>query len=217
MKNDKTIFMTRYNPRSTYRLQFSKDFTFADAMQIIPYLDKIGIKTIYASPIFQAVSGSTHGYDITNPLKINTEIGSEKEFRDLVNKIHKMGMGWIQDIVPNHMAFSTENPWIEDVLEKGNESAYFRFFDIIPKNRKGLDSGEKLMLPFFGKTLNKLINENELSVHYTEKGFKIRYYEQEYPVSKNAYEYLLIPSKEFEVPVEIDQFFIGSKSHWQMG
>ncbi len=203
---------TIYYPATSYRLQFNKDFTFADAIKIIPYLEKTGIKTIYASPVFQAVTGSMHGYDITNPLHLNPELGTEEEFNELVELLHRRSMGWIQDIVPNHMAFSPENPWIDDVLEKGNDSDYIRFFDIISENRNGLDSGEKLMLPFFGKTLDKLIEDHELSVCYTDKGFKIRYYEQEYPVSVNAYEYLLVPSKKLDVPLVIGYFLSEAKT-----
>jgi maltooligosyltrehalose synthase len=65
-----------YNPVSTYRLQFHKDFTFSDFERIIPYLHQLGINTVYASPIFEATPGSTHGYDTVNPHQINPEIGT---------------------------------------------------------------------------------------------------------------------------------------------
>ena len=84
--------MTKYNPVSTYRLQFNKSFTLKDAETIIPYLRKSGIKTIYASPLCQAVKGSMHGYDVANPLTLNPEIGTDKEFTDLYEKIHENNM-----------------------------------------------------------------------------------------------------------------------------
>jgi (1->4)-alpha-D-glucan 1-alpha-D-glucosylmutase len=123
--------METYNPVSTYRLQFNRDFTLNDAETILPYLWKLGIKTIYASPVLTAVKGSNHGYDVTDPLKINPEIGTAADFERLLKRVHDYKMGWIQDIVPNHMAFSTENPWIYDVLEKGKNSEYYKFFDIL--------------------------------------------------------------------------------------
>ncbi|RYY86933.1 MAG: hypothetical protein EOO15_13195, partial [Chitinophagaceae bacterium] len=52
-----------YNPISTYRIQFHRDFTLADLEQQLEYFIGLGVKTIYASPIFTAVPGSTHGYD----------------------------------------------------------------------------------------------------------------------------------------------------------
>jgi (1->4)-alpha-D-glucan 1-alpha-D-glucosylmutase len=37
-------------PRATYRLQFTKDFGFAAAAELAPYLAKLGISHVYASP-----------------------------------------------------------------------------------------------------------------------------------------------------------------------
>ena len=113
--------MEVFNPLSTYRIQFNKDFDFAKTERIISYLKKMGITTIYASPVFEAQQGSMHGYDIINPLKINPDIGSEESFKKLSGYLKENGMGWLQDIVPNHMAFSPDNPWIYDVLAKGRD------------------------------------------------------------------------------------------------
>lgn len=42
----------------------------------------------------------------------------------------ELGLGWIQDIVPNHMAVSGNNGMLVDVLENGESSRYINFFDI---------------------------------------------------------------------------------------
>src|SRR5665213_579720 len=60
-------------PRATYRLQFHKGFTFQDAGALAPYLKALGVSDIYASPIFTARAGSTHGYDVIDPTRINPE------------------------------------------------------------------------------------------------------------------------------------------------
>ncbi|MBV8590297.1 MAG: hypothetical protein JO212_09600, partial [Acetobacteraceae bacterium] len=52
--------------RATARLQFHKDFTLDDGAALIPYLDRLGISHIYASPLLKARPGSTHGYDIVD-------------------------------------------------------------------------------------------------------------------------------------------------------
>ncbi|MDX5396165.1 MAG: hypothetical protein LPK21_08180, partial [Hymenobacteraceae bacterium] len=70
-------------PNSTYRIQFHKDFGFKDLLQLLPYLQQLGISTIYASPVFKARPGSTHGYDTTDVTQINPEIGTLKEFEKL--------------------------------------------------------------------------------------------------------------------------------------
>jgi (1->4)-alpha-D-glucan 1-alpha-D-glucosylmutase len=89
-------------PRATYRMQFHKDFTFADAEAQVPYLAALGISHLYASPIATARSGSTHGYDVVDPTRINPELGGEAGFRRLVDRLkaHGMGMNTVCRCVP---------------------------------------------------------------------------------------------------------------------
>ena len=61
---------------STYRLQMRGDcFTFADAEDLLPYLDDLGVSHLYLSPILTAMPGSTHGYDVTDPTTVSAELG----------------------------------------------------------------------------------------------------------------------------------------------
>ncbi|HEY7528532.1 MAG TPA: alpha-amylase family glycosyl hydrolase, partial [Candidatus Deferrimicrobiaceae bacterium] len=110
-------------PIATYRLQFNRRFRFEDARELIPYLDALGVTDLYASPLFQARRGSTHGYDLTDPTRLNPDLGSEEEFEALVRELKAGEMGLLLDIVPNHMAASSENRWWRDVLESGAGSA----------------------------------------------------------------------------------------------
>ena len=119
-----------YYPSATYRIQTSSAFDFAQIQKIIPYLEKLGISTVYSAPFFQAGQGSTHGYDVVNPHVISPEIGDEATFRQIVADLKKRRMGWVQDIVPNHMSFTVDNPWIRSVMELGSHSPYYSFFDI---------------------------------------------------------------------------------------
>ncbi|SHJ36757.1 maltooligosyl trehalose synthase [Tangfeifania diversioriginum] len=200
-----------YNPISTYRFQFNKEFTLKDAEQLIPYLQKSGVKTIYASPVFEAVKGSTHGYDVTNPLRINPEIGTEQDFENLVGKLHENGIGWVQDIVPNHMAFSPENPWIYDVLEKGRDSAFYNFFDI-QETHPDENLNGKLMLPFFGKPLEQLIEDGELSIGLDENGFRLNYFDNCYPLSVPAYPKLLDAENRVHIPLTVAAFLNAERN-----
>jgi (1->4)-alpha-D-glucan 1-alpha-D-glucosylmutase len=107
-------------PLATYRLQFNRNFKFQQARDIIQYLHDLGISDIYASPVFKAKQGSLHGYDVVDANSFNPEVGSEDNFSILSDDLSKCGMGWIQDIVPNHMCIaSNENAWWTDVLENG--------------------------------------------------------------------------------------------------
>jgi malto-oligosyltrehalose synthase len=173
-----------YNPVSTYRIQFHQGFTFADFERILPYLVKLGIKTIYASPIFEAVPGSTHGYDGLNPLKINPEIGTIQQLRKISKKLKKQGIGWIQDIVPNHMAFHPDNPWLMDVLEKGPNSAYKNYFDQSLSDR--LFKGP-IMVPFLGDDLDTVIARGELTIQRTGKKLFFDYAGNKWPLREDTY------------------------------
>src|ERR1700679_1652255 len=117
-------------PRATMRLQFHRGFTFADAVLLAEYLARLGISHVYASPIMTARPGSTHGYDTIDPTRINPELGGEEGFVQLVSALRRHGMGIIVDIVPNHMAIGSGNPWWMDVLAAGRTSRYAKYFDI---------------------------------------------------------------------------------------
>jgi len=117
-------------PTATYRLQFNKSFRFKDASTLITYLNRLGVSDIYASPVLKARKDSSHGYDVTDPTNLNPELGPEYDFDTLTKELQQQCMGLLLDIVPNHMAASTENPWWQDVLEKGQDSPFAAFFDI---------------------------------------------------------------------------------------
>jgi (1->4)-alpha-D-glucan 1-alpha-D-glucosylmutase len=148
-------------PRATYRFQFHKDFTFADAEALVPYLDDLGISHLYASPITTARSGSTHGYDVVDPTRINPELGGEEAFRSLAAALRARDMGVIIDIVPNHMGVAGgENAWWNDVLAKGEASEFARYFDI--------DWREKLVLPILGDPLAETLANGALKVEQVD-------------------------------------------------
>jgi len=152
-----TASLSRPELRATYRLQFHRDFTFADAQALVPYLAKLGVSHIYASPITTAVPGSTHGYDVADPTRINPELGGEEGFEKLTDALREHGMGVILDIVPNHMAASTQNPFWLEMLEQGPDSEAARIFDV--DWRAG-----RLLLPVLGQSLQATLAAGELSL-----------------------------------------------------
>lgn len=173
-------------PSSTYRVQLHKGFTFRDLHRILDYLHTLGITTVYASPIMQATPGSMHGYDVTDPHTLNEEIGTPDELRSLAKELHKKNMHWLQDIVPNHMAFNTGNFRLMDVLERGTGSPYYLYFDI-DWNHPAPDLKGKLMVPFLGDDFDKCLSRGEIRLSFTEKGFFINYFDTAYPLSLSAY------------------------------
>jgi alpha amylase-like protein len=86
-------------PRATYRLQFHKEFRFADAARLAPYLASLGISHIYASPYLKARSGSTHGYDIVDHRLLNPELGDQADFDRMITAFAENGLSHILDFV----------------------------------------------------------------------------------------------------------------------
>jgi malto-oligosyltrehalose synthase/4-alpha-glucanotransferase len=171
-----------FNPITTYRIQFNKDFTFRDLEAILPYLHELGVKTIYASPIFEAVPGSTHGYDGVNPNQINPEIGTLAELKKIAAGLKELGMSWIQDIVPNHMAFHHHNLWLMDVLKNGDASVYRNYFDILSPDL----TAEPLMAPFLGEDLEIEIENGNLQLTELEGEWFIKYHDSYWPLKKDT-------------------------------
>jgi (1->4)-alpha-D-glucan 1-alpha-D-glucosylmutase len=177
-------------PAATYRIQFSAQFRFQDARALVPYLHSLGITDLYASPLMQARRGSSHGYDVTDLSRINSEIGTEEEFEELVQELHRHQMGLILDIVPNHMAASSESPWWMDVLENGPSSAYATYFDIDwhPPHRT-LEN--KVLLPLLGRPYAEVLENRELKLAYEESGFVLQYADLKLPVAPKSYLHIL--------------------------
>lgn len=117
-------------PSATYRVQLRNGLDFARLGQQIGALADLGVSHLYLSPVFTAVQGSTHGYDITRPDQVDPGLGGVQGLRDLAQAAQARGLGLILDIVPNHTAFSLENPWLWDVLRHGSNSRYAGYFDI---------------------------------------------------------------------------------------
>lgn len=179
-----------YVPQSTYRLQFHADFNLGRFEEILDYLEALGISTIYASPILAARIGSTHGYDVVDPLTINPEIGDETSLATIAQKFQQRQIGWIQDIVPNHMALDTSNPWIENLLELGPRSPFFTHFDIDWWNEHP-DNYGKLMLPILGESLSGVLASNRIKLAFNSQGMSMRYFEHRLPLSAASYSSLL--------------------------
>ncbi|WP_018479144.1 malto-oligosyltrehalose synthase [Pontibacter roseus] len=177
-----------YIPSSTYRLQISPKFKLNEVKQLIPYLKELGISTVYAAPFFTARPESEHGYDVVDPHQINPDVGTLEELQEIADELKAHGMGWLQDIVPNHMAFHPHNFWLMDVLEKGQKSRFYTFFDI---NFGHPDFKGRVMVPFLGEPLEEVVQQQQLKLSLDENGFHISYFDNAYPLSIDSYADLL--------------------------
>lgn len=177
-------------PVATYRVQFSRDFRFRDAVALLPYLDALGVTDLYASPLLVAREGSTHGYDVIDFSRLNPELGAPEEFDALASDLASLGMGLLLDIVPNHMSASSGNRWWMDLLEHGEGSPYASFFDIDWRSsRKALEG--KVLLPVLGGAYGKVLENGEISLQLTGGRFVLRHHGMRLPVAVPSWSVLL--------------------------
>lgn len=175
-------------PRATYRLQFEPErLSFPDAAALVPYLDRLGISHLYASPCLKVRSGAAHGYAIVEYDRLDPALGGPEAFHALVEALHTHEMGQILDIVPNHMSATPyENAWWTDVLENGPSSPYAAHFDIEWHPVKE-ELQNKLLLPMLGKQYGQALEAGELKLEYRQGVLAVRYYQTELPLDPRTY------------------------------
>lgn len=178
--------------RATARLQLHRDFGFAQAAEVLDYYDALGVSHLYVSPILVARPGSTHGYDVVDPSRINPELGGESGLRQLCTQLQQRGMGLLVDIVPNHMAVGQHNPWWQDVLCWGRLSRYAEWFDIDWDSPDAALNG-KLLLPFLGQPYGQALQAGELVLRFDEQQGQlyVAHHEHRFPLSPHDYPVVL--------------------------
>jgi (1->4)-alpha-D-glucan 1-alpha-D-glucosylmutase len=180
-------------PRATYRLQLHREFTFADATRLVPYLAKLGVSHVYCSPYLRARAGSRHGYDIVDHAAFNPEIGDRAAFDRFAQALADHAMGQIVDVVPNHMAvMGADNVWWMDVLENGQASVYANYFDI-DWHPPDPDLASKVLVPVLGDHYGRVLEKGALQLRYeSESGaFAVHYHEHRLPIDPREYSVLL--------------------------
>lgn len=178
-------------PRATYRIQFHKDFTFADAEALVPYLRELGVSHLYASPVQMARPGSTHGYDIVDHSRINPELGGEEGFEKLTDALAAAGLGLILDIVPNHMGVGgADNAEWLSMLEWGEGSPAAQVFDI---DWQRLGANGKIVVPFLGERYGTALEAGqlELKCDAAEGSFSVWHFEHRFPICPLDYPIIL--------------------------
>ena len=181
--------MVQVVPMATYRLQLTAAFGFRAAAAIAPYLRRLGITHVYTSPILQSRRGSTHGYDMVDPTRIDEELGGDEGLAQLIEALRKCGLGLVADFVPNHMGvLYADNPWWLDVLEWGRVSPHARDFDI-DWGALPFEPRDKVLLPILGRPYAEALDagEIELRYHATEGSFSAWYHEHRLPIAPRCY------------------------------
>lgn len=166
-------------PVATYRIQFRTGFGFEQAIEAIPYLARLGVSHLYASPVFTATKGSSHGYDVCDFNEIDPSLGGRTGFETMCEALRRHGLELLLDIVPNHMAASMETPWWFSVLRLGQASPFAGHFDI--------DWSRRLTLPVLETPFAEAAAAGKLRLDVDPKGeLCLRHYEDCYPLSPES-------------------------------
>lgn len=171
---------------ATYRVQLRPGFGFDEAAEICGYLKALGVTHVYCSPYLQAVPGSTHGYDVVDPGRVNEELGGAKAHARFLRCLKEAGLRQVLDIVPNHMAISgRHNRWWWDVLENGPLSAYAAWFDIewqSPEEKLR----DKILAPVLGDHYGRILSAGGIRLQREAGGFVFHYENHEFPAAPQS-------------------------------
>jgi len=173
-------------PVSTYRLQLNRELTFRQAAQVAPYLARLGVTHLYASPYLKASPGSVHGYDVVDHQSLNPEIGGEADHGLLCAALERAGLGQVMDVVPNHMGIERGNALWADVLENGPSSLYAGTFDIDWEPIKA-ELKDKVLLPILGDQFGRVLERGELKLRYEGGALSVRYFDHAFPLAPRQY------------------------------
>lgn len=170
----------RLRPRATVRLQLHAGFTLDDAAAQVDYFARLGASHLYLAPIGTAVPGSNHGYDNTDPTRVNPDLGGEPALQRLAQAAREHGMGLLLDIVPNHMATHASNAWWMDLLQHGRRSRHAEWFDV---DWEAPGAGGRLLLPVLDRPLHAALAEGLLRLERQGDGWQVRHHDQAWPLA----------------------------------
>jgi (1->4)-alpha-D-glucan 1-alpha-D-glucosylmutase len=167
---------------ATYRIQLTPEFAFDQLRSRLPYVARLGVSHLYLSPCLEAVSGSAHGYDVTDPARVRSDFGGEPALVELFAACEELGLGVVMDIVPNHMAASaTQNPWWRDLLRWGADSSHARYFDVDWARHDG-----RILLPILGKPRRAALSQGGLRLEFGESGLELVVDDERLPIAARS-------------------------------
>jgi (1->4)-alpha-D-glucan 1-alpha-D-glucosylmutase len=174
-------------PANPYRLQMHAGFTLPDVRKLLDYFHSLGVTHFYFSPLLAARPGSQHGYDVQDHERLNPEIGTDDDLAAVARELHERGMGMILDVVPNHMAIGSQNPWWIDVLEHGPSSPFAGYFDIAWNDHPRERLHGKVLLPILGEPYGQTLEGGHFVPKFENGAFFIELYNSRGPIDPRTY------------------------------
>ena len=105
-------------------------------MDWIPHLKKLHVGAVYFSPVFES---DTHGYNTRDYQKIDVRLGTNEDFKEVCDALHKAGIRVLLDGVFNHVGRGFFG--FQDVLKNRESSPYKDWFYINFGGNDGYNDG----------------------------------------------------------------------------
>ena len=102
----------------------------------IPHMEKLGIDAIYFSPVFES---DTHGYNTRDYSKIDCRLGTNEDFKQVVQALHAHGIKVVLDGVFNHVGRGFHA--FQDVVKNRENSPYLHWFHISLEGNSNYNDG----------------------------------------------------------------------------
>ena len=89
----------------------------------IPHMQKLGVNAVYFSPVFES---DTHGYNTRDYRKIDVRLGTNEDFKEVCDALHRAGIRVVLDGVFNHVGRGFAQ--FQDVIRNRENSPYVNWF-----------------------------------------------------------------------------------------
>ena len=108
----------------------------------IPHMQKLGVNAVYFSPVFES---DTHGYNTRDYRKIDVRLGTNEDFKEVCDALHRAGIRVVLDGVFSHTGsdsryFNREGRYGDGGAYRDPNSPYRSWYDFDPKYKGGYRS-----------------------------------------------------------------------------
>ncbi|MFN8040163.1 MAG: malto-oligosyltrehalose synthase [Acidimicrobiales bacterium] len=188
--------MSRPATRATYRLQLREGVTLDDAVALVDDLVDLGVSHLYLSPVLQATAGSTHGYDVVDPGRVDHALGGDEAFTRLCRAAQERGLGVVVDIVPNHLAaLDPANRAWWDLLAHGPHAEHAAWFDVDWDPPEPRLRG-RLLLPVLEDHYGRLLEAGAFGLERVGAELRLAYHQLRFPLAPGSQATVLAPAAE---------------------
>jgi glycosidase len=120
----------------------------------LDYIAQMGFTVLWFMPIMhnQFMDPLSGGYNIIDFFNVDPKLGTNEDFKALVDRAHELGLKVILDITPNHA--SPAHPWVDALKTAGSTTPPGSFIQVLPSNHDRGQDGRGPNLPEIWQSFN---------------------------------------------------------------